>query len=72
MGWDRLEQIGEELRRLGHERREVVEQIMSGAEADPREARELYENLDEISGEAIALLQKQRALVREQLNLHGP
>jgi len=70
VSWDRLEHIGEELRRIGHERREVVQQIMSAAETDSTEARQLYEALEELSGEAIQLLQQQRALVREQLNLH--
>jgi len=70
VGWDKLEEIGEELRQLSHERREVVQQIMSAADADSPEARRLYEDLDAVSGEAIALLQQQQALIRDQLNLH--
>jgi hypothetical protein len=64
-----LERVGEELRRLGHERRQVVEQIMQHAAAGSPEARRLYEELDEISGRAIDLLEHQRALIRSELNV---
>lgn len=68
MDHKQLEQIGDELRRLGHERREVVEQIASMAEtSSPEAGRKLYGDLDEISERAISLMERQRSLLREEL-----
>ncbi len=65
----KLEQIGERLRSLGHERREVVEEILSDAsQGSPDEARRRYAELDRVSQECIELMQEQRALVASQLN----
>lgn len=63
-----LTRIGDRLRQLGHERREVVQRIMSEArsgEAD--EAGDLYQQLDGISEQCMGLLAEQRKLVQEQL-----
>lgn len=69
MDHQKLQEIGEKLRSLGHDRREVVHEIMSdtahGAAAD---ARRLYQELDQISEECISLMQQQRELIADQLN----
>jgi Na+/phosphate symporter len=62
-----LEQIGDELRRLGHERRETVERIATMAETGSSQAQKLYGDLDEISRRAIGLMEHQRAMIREEL-----
>lgn len=68
MDHQRLEEIGEKLRSLGHDRREVVHEILAdtqqGAEAD---ARRLYQELDRISEECISLMERQRDLIAEEL-----
>lgn len=71
MDHNQLEKIGEELRRLGHERREVVEQIMTSAANGESDAKALYGDLEAISGCAIDLLEHQRTMIREELNMPG-
>lgn len=68
MDHQRLEEIGEKLRSLGHERREVVEEIISDASqgAGP-DARRLYRDLDRISEECISLMQKQRDMIAGEI-----
>lgn len=62
-----LDQIGDELRRLGHERREAVERIAALAETGSGAAQKLYGDLDDISRRAIGLMEHQRSLIREEL-----
>jgi len=70
MNVQQLEAIGDTLRSLGHHRREVVERIVAQAQKEgPKDARELYQQLDRISQEAIELMQQQRQLVAEELNI---
>lgn len=61
-----LESIGENLRSLGHERRQVVEQIVEDAQAGSGQARRLYQELDRISEQAIDLMERQRDLIRQE------
>lgn len=68
MEHENLERIGEQLRHLGHERREVVERIVSEVkEGDDPEARALYQRLDQISEQCMHLLTEQRTLIQGQL-----
>ena len=68
MNVQQLEAIGDTLRTLGHHRREVVQQIVAEASKDEvKDARQLYEKLEQISQEAIDLMQQQRKLVVEEL-----
>lgn len=69
MDHDKLEAIGEQLRSLGHDRREVVHEIMADTrQGEAGDARRLYRQLDRISEECIALMERQRALINDQLN----
>lgn len=64
----KLEEIGERLRSLGHNRREVVHEIMADAQqGETEDARQLYQQLDSISEECISLMERQRELIAEQL-----
>lgn len=72
MDHKQLERIGDELRRLGHERREAVERIVSSAETGSTEAgRKLYGDLDKISERAMSLMEHQRSLIRQELQNPG-
>lgn len=63
-----LEHIGETLRRLGHERRETVERIVSETGTNPTGTHSpLYRELDQISERCIHLMEQQRSLIRDQL-----
>jgi hypothetical protein len=65
--WD-LERIGDRLRHLGHERREAVEQISREIrQGDEPGAKELYQQLDQISEQCMHLLQEQRDLISAEL-----
>lgn len=69
MDHQRLEQIGEKLRSLGHDRREVVEAIVATAHQGAEgESNRLYRRLDQISAECISLMEDQRQLIATQLN----
>lgn len=69
MDHTRFEQIGEQLRSLGHERREVVEQILRETDQhDQAGARDLYQRLDQVSEQCITLMQAQRDLIRSELD----
>lgn len=65
-----LEELGENLRRLGHQRRETVERIVAAAEAGPGDTGALYRELDQISERAIGLMEQQREMIREELEGH--
>lgn len=68
MDHQRLEQIGEKLRSLGHERRETVEGILTETrQGDAADARSLYQRLDRISEECISLMEQQRQMIAGQL-----
>lgn len=71
VNYRQLEQIGETLRSLGHERREVVEQIVSTAQNGSHEAGKLYRDLDRISERCIDLMEQQRSLVEQELRGDG-
>lgn len=64
---EQLEELGESLRRLGHERREVVEKIIAQTENGRDGVGPLYRELDQISERAIGLMEKQRDMIRDQL-----
>jgi hypothetical protein len=66
MDHQKLEEIGEKLRSLGHDRREVVHEIMAGDRKG--DARRLYQELDRISSACISLMQQQRNLIAGELN----
>ena len=69
MDHHKLEEIGEKLRSLGHDRREVVHEIMADArQGQAEDGRRLYQQLDRISEECISLMERQRALIAQQLN----
>jgi hypothetical protein len=69
MDHQKLEEIGEKLRSLGHDRREVVHEIMAeDRKGEAADARRLYQELDRISSACISLMQQQRNLIAGELN----
>lgn len=64
-----LEELGEHLRSLGHRRRELVERILSEVdEGDCSSSKHLYQELSQISEEAISLMQKQKSMIDEEIS----
>jgi hypothetical protein len=66
-----LGELGEQLRRLGHDRRKTVAEIVKNAEKDAGQAKVFYRDLDRISDQAISLMQRQKSMIREDLGPQG-
>ena len=68
MDREQLEQLGGELRAIGHKRRELAEQIFQEVqEVDNRSSKELYQELSHISDRAISIIAKQKELFDQEL-----
>lgn len=64
-----LEQLGDQLRRVGHRRRELVEQTYQEVkEGDEDSSRELYRELSQISDQAIQIIERQKEMFDEEVN----
>ena len=58
-----LERLGNELRDLGHQRRELAERILTEVkEGDNRSSKQLYQELSTISEKAIQLMTRQKEM----------
>jgi hypothetical protein len=58
-----LERLGNELRHLGHRRRELAEQIFSEVQdGDNQSSKKLYLELSDISEQAITLMTQQKEM----------
>lgn len=69
MDLQQLEQMGEHLRSLGHRRRELVERIVSEVdEGDRSSSKALFQELSEISEEAISVLQQQKEVIDNEIS----
>ncbi len=64
--------LGGELRGIGHRRHQLAERVSRGAnEGDSSESRELYEELESVTSQAISLMEKQRDILRQEMNRLG-
>lgn len=63
-----LVNLGEQLRGIGHRRRELAERVYAEAsEGDARESRELYQELAQVTTQAIELMQRQRSILEQEI-----
>jgi hypothetical protein len=63
MDLEKLEQLGDELRGVGHRRRKLVEQVYQEIqEGDSQASKELYEELSKVSDKAIGIIQEQKQI----------
>lgn len=63
-----LEQLGDELRQIGHRRRELAERVFQQVEeGDTHSSKELYEQLSETSNKAIEIIQRQKEMFDDEL-----
>ncbi|WP_017755488.1 hypothetical protein [Calidifontibacillus oryziterrae] len=68
MDRNKLEQLGDELRQLGHRRRELAEQIFQEVnEGDDQSSRELYKELSMISDQAIEIMTEQKQMFDQEV-----
>jgi hypothetical protein len=60
---EKLEQLGDELRGVGHRRRKLVEQVYQEIkEGDQDTSKELYQELSEVSDKAIGIIEEQKQI----------
>jgi hypothetical protein len=65
---NQLEQLGDELREIGHRRRELAEQIFQEVEeGDSQSSKSLYQELSQISDQAIEIISRQKQMFDEQI-----
>jgi len=68
MDLDRLEQLGDELRGVGHRRRQLVEQVYQEIrEGDRDSSKELFEELSKVSDKAIGIIEEQKQIFDEEV-----
>lgn len=68
MDIEKLEQLGDELRGVGHRRRKLVEQVYRELKEGDREtSKELYQELSMVSDKAIGIIEQQKQLFDEQV-----
>ncbi len=69
MDYNQLEQLGDELRGIGHRRRELVERIYQEVkEGDTHSSKNLYQELSQISDQAIDIITHQKQLFDEEVS----
>jgi hypothetical protein len=68
MDLNQLENLGEELRSVGHKRRQLVEQIVEEVnERDIEASKDLYRELINISDQAIEIIDRQKQLIVDEV-----
>lgn len=69
MDWQELNSLGDQLRSIGHRRRELAEQIYSEMQdGDQQGSLELYQELSTLSDTAIDLMKHQKRIFEEKIN----
>lgn len=68
MDFEKLEQLGDELRGVGHRRRKLVEQVYREIqEGDLHSSKEFYEELSRVSDKAIGIIEEQKRIFDEEV-----
>lgn len=68
MDRNQLEQLGDELRGIGHRRRELAEQIFQEVqEGDNQSSKALYQELSHISDQAINIMTRQKEMFDQEV-----
>ena len=63
-----LEELGDQLREIGHRRRELAEQIYQEVqEGDNQTSKDLYRELSSISDQAIEIMTRQKDMFDEEV-----
>ena len=68
MDREELEQLGDQLRSVGHKRRELAERVFQEVEeGDTSSSKQLYEELSETSNKAIEIITRQKEMFDEEV-----
>lgn len=68
MDRQQFERLGEELRQMGHRRRQLAEQIFQEVkEGDNSISKQLYQELSNVSDQAINIMMRQKELFDQEV-----
>lgn len=68
MNHEQFEQLGDKLREIGHQRRELAEQVLTQVhQSDNRAAKDLYEKLSRVSDQAITIISQQKEMLDQEV-----
>jgi len=63
-----LEKLGDQLREIGHKRRQLAEQIFEEVQdGDNRSSTALYQELSQISDQAISIITRQKEMFDQEI-----
>lgn len=69
MDYDQFEQLGDKLREIGHQRRELAEQVFSEVHTGEKKAsKDLLNQLSKVSDEAINIISEQKQILDQEVN----
>ncbi|WP_338473123.1 hypothetical protein R4Z10_10590 [Niallia sp. XMNu-256] len=68
MDRQQFEQLGEELRKIGHRRRQLAEQIFEEVkEGDDITSKQLYQELSDVSDQAMNIMMRQKEMFDQEV-----
>ncbi|NLI90617.1 MAG: hypothetical protein GX434_00020 [Peptococcaceae bacterium] len=68
MDYNQFQQLGDKLREIGHQRRELAEQVFAEVrEGDNRASKDLYEQLSRVSDQAINIISQQKQILDQEV-----
>lgn len=69
MDYNQFEQLGDKLREIGHQRRELAEQVFSEVRTGEKQAsKDLLNQLTKVSDEAINIISQQKQVLNQEVN----
>jgi hypothetical protein len=61
--------LGEQLRGIGHRRRELAERVFAEtADGDARDSKQLYQELASVTDQAISLMRRQKEILEDEVS----
>jgi gas vesicle protein len=69
MDYNQFEQLGDKLREVGHQRRELAEQVFSEVRVGEKKvSKDLFEQLSRVSDQAINIISQQKQILDQEVN----
>lgn len=69
MDYNQFEQLGDKLREIGHQRRELAEQVFSEVRTGEKNAsKDLLNQLGKVSDEAINIISQQKQILDQEVH----
>lgn len=69
MDYNQFEELGDKLREIGHQRRELAEKVFSEVRTGEKNAsKDLLDQLSKVSDEAINIISQQKQILDQEVN----